>query len=110
MGHYIDCLKAKFFESFCQKSNSLNPDGYQYSHDLDRMWRKNRADNNHLCRGVDINLNFPIGFGEKGDSQTTNPCNFEYPSTQPLDQPEAEVERYFFLIIKITVFVLIFNV
>lgn len=76
------------------------------------MWRKNRADNNHLCRGVDINLNFPIGFGEKGDSQaqgfydrfipgsaysspcipskTMNPCNFEYPSIQPLDQPEAK--------------------
>ena len=54
------------------------------------MWRKNRADNNHLCRGVDINLNFPIGFAEKGNSQTTNPCNFEYPSTQPLDQPEAQ--------------------
>lgn len=69
---------------------SLNPDGYQYSHDVDRMWRKNRADNNHVCRGVDINLNFPIGFGEKGDSQTTNPCNFEYPSTQSFDQPEAK--------------------
>ena len=48
---------------------SLNPDGYQYSHDVDRMWRKNRADNNNFCRGVDINLNFPIGHGEKGPSQ-----------------------------------------
>ena len=75
---------------FLKTMKSLNPDGYQYSHDIDRLWRKNRAENNHLCRGVDINLNFPIGFGEKGDSQTTNPCNFEYPSTQPLDQPEAK--------------------
>ena len=80
----------KKYKKFLKTIKSLNPDGYQYSHDVDRMWRKNRADNNHLCRGVDINLNFPIGFGEKGDSQTTNPCNFEFPSTQPLDQPETK--------------------
>ena len=40
----------------------MNPDGYQYSHTEDRMWRKNRSSNNgHFCKGVDLNRQFPVG-------------------------------------------------
>lgn len=37
-----------------------NPDGYVYSHERDRLWRKNRARVNTLCQGVDLNRNFPF--------------------------------------------------
>lgn len=35
----------------------LNPDGYEYTHTHDRMWRKNRAQYGE-CIGVDLNRNF----------------------------------------------------
>lgn len=36
----------------------LNPDGYEYTHTCDRMWRKNRARHEGACVGVDLNRNF----------------------------------------------------
>lgn len=35
----------------------VNPDGYEYTHTHDRMWRKNRARYGE-CYGVDLNRNF----------------------------------------------------
>lgn len=34
-----------------------NPDGYEYSHTTDRLWRKNRA-RPGFCAGTDLNRNF----------------------------------------------------
>lgn len=34
-----------------------NPDGYEYSHTTDRLWRKNRSKYG-LCAGTDLNRNF----------------------------------------------------
>jgi murein tripeptide amidase MpaA len=42
----------------------VNPDGYQYSWSTDRYWRKNLRDRH----GVDLNRNFPVGFGGTGSS------------------------------------------
>lgn len=36
----------------------LNPDGYEYSHTRDRLWRKNRRGGYGSCAGVDLNRNF----------------------------------------------------
>ncbi|KAJ0173499.1 hypothetical protein K1T71_010648 [Dendrolimus kikuchii] len=44
----------------------LNPDGYEYTHTHDRMWRKNRHNGDE---GVDINRNFAYGFGQVGVSK-----------------------------------------
>ena len=41
-----------------------NPDGYQHSWSTDRYWRKNLRDRH----GVDLNRNFPVGFGGTGSS------------------------------------------
>ncbi|XP_065094120.1 carboxypeptidase B-like [Ochlerotatus camptorhynchus] len=35
-----------------------NPDGYEFSHTSNRMWRKNRFPVTILCTGVDLNRNF----------------------------------------------------
>lgn len=67
---------------------SGNPDGYQYTHTDDRMWRKNRADVGHsFCIGVDLNRNFPIGWRTTGGSPT--PCPDTYAGAAPFDQVEA---------------------
>ncbi|CAH2044948.1 unnamed protein product, partial [Iphiclides podalirius] len=39
----------------------LNPDGYEITHNTDRLWRKN-------SRGVDLNRNFDVAFGKVGVS------------------------------------------
>lgn len=35
----------------------MNPDGYEYTHNVDRLWRKNRARSGQ-CAGTDLNRNF----------------------------------------------------
>ena len=38
-----------------------NPDGYEYSWDEERLWRKNREPNaDSPCTGTDLNRNFPF--------------------------------------------------
>ncbi|KAF4528948.1 hypothetical protein B566_EDAN017340 [Ephemera danica] len=43
-----------------------NPDGYVYTWTVNRTWRKNRRNNTREdCRGVDINRNFDIHWGQE---------------------------------------------
>ncbi|MBA3044503.1 zinc carboxypeptidase, partial [archaeon] len=44
----------------------VNPDGYQYSRDVDSNWRKNRRDNGDSTFGVDLNRNY--NGSQNGDS------------------------------------------
>jgi hypothetical protein len=55
----------------------VNPDGYEYSHDTFRMWRKNRKLNpGSACVGVDLNRNF--GYKWRTGGSSTNPCSDTY--------------------------------
>jgi murein tripeptide amidase MpaA len=38
----------------------VNPDGYVYSYETDRLWRKNRTPQSNGCIGVDLNRNFDL--------------------------------------------------
>jgi len=70
----------------------LNPDGYEYSHTSDRMWRKNRSPPpaGSRCYGVDLNRNWDvIGFGAGATS--SNPCSETYKGTAPNSEPETQV-------------------
>ncbi|XP_072508834.1 carboxypeptidase A5-like isoform X1 [Notamacropus eugenii] len=41
-----------------------NPDGFAYTHSMNRLWRKNRGiSSNSTCKGVDPNRNWDSGFG-----------------------------------------------
>ena len=53
----------------------VNPDGYQYTFDAERLWRKNLRDVNgdgviEVGDGVDINRNYPEkwNYDEEGSS------------------------------------------
>lgn len=47
----------------------LNPDGYAYSWEHKRLWRRNRQPVSDGCKGIDINLNFDYEFtGGPGQS------------------------------------------
>jgi len=72
-----------------------NPDGYEYSRGPDRLWRKNRSDNNGAqCKGVDLNRNWPFHYGESGVSSV--PCSDVYLGQSALDQPESAAMAAFF--------------
>ncbi|XP_072944773.1 carboxypeptidase A1-like [Epargyreus clarus] len=69
----------------------VNPDGYEYSHTKDRMWRKNRAWHGGQCVGVDLNRNFSFGWGGKGSSDM--PTNAFYRGPTPFSEPESSAVR-----------------
>lgn len=70
-----------------------NPDGYEYTHRTDRLWRKNRSTGNGRCAGVDLNRNYGYKWGGKGTSQNT--CTEIYAGRGAFSEPEtAAVKRY----------------
>ena len=65
-----------------------NPDGYEYVYNVDDFWRKNRRDNNDGTIGVDLNRNYPVGWGVCGGSQDSSSQIFEGPSAG--SEPETQ--------------------
>jgi Zinc carboxypeptidase len=72
-----------------------NPDGYQYTFDHERLWRKNLRDNNgdgqtQVGDGVDPNRNFPNhwGYDEEGSSSIQSSDTYRGPA--PLSEPETQ--------------------
>ncbi|KAI8439569.1 hypothetical protein MSG28_013299 [Choristoneura fumiferana] len=67
----------------------MNPDGYEFTHTCDRMWRKNRAHYGE-CVGVDLNRNFSFGWGEKGEEGSSeDPGNIFYRGPKPFSECES---------------------
>jgi hypothetical protein len=71
---------------------AANPDGINYSHYDDRMWRKSRCPNQPYCRGVDLNRNFSIYWGQEGSSD--EPCEDYYRGPCMFSEPETRNIRH----------------
>lgn len=71
-----------------------NPDGYEYSHQADRMWRKNRRRGGG-CDGIDLNRNFGYKWGGKGAGP--QPCQEIYRGSAPFSEPETSAIQSFVL-------------
>merc|ERR1719150_3361756 len=75
---------------------SMNPDGYGYSRNYDRMWRKTRSANlGSSCVGTDPNRNWGYNWGLKGASK--NPCHETYRGAFSFSEPETRAVRDFIL-------------
>nr|XP_013189801.1 unnamed protein product [Amyelois transitella] len=72
----------------------LNPDGYEYTHLKDRLWRKNRKPGAGRCSGVDLNRNFGYRWGGKGTSNS--PCDEIYRGPRAFSEPESKAIQDFF--------------
>jgi len=74
---------------------SANPDGYAYSWEHDRLWRKTRSDHGSIlgCKGVDPNRNWGFHFGESGVSH--NKCQETYCGPNAFSEPETQNIRDF---------------
>lgn len=65
----------------------MNPDGYVYTWEHDRLWRKNRQDTGvPICQGIDIDSAFPYHWKPSGGT----PCSELYAGQGPLDALEAK--------------------
>jgi len=86
-----------------------NPDGYEYSHSKDRMWRKNRGQSRTLlniisnCKGVDLNRNFAYNWGEdlqflSAQGGTPMPCLETYIGDKSFSEAETQAIKNFVLL------------
>lgn len=66
----------------------INPDGYVWTWDVERLWRKNRRNNGNGTMGVDLNRNFSVGWGLNGGSSATSSSD-TFRGVAPFSEPES---------------------
>ena len=72
-----------------------NPDGYEYTFDKERLWRKNLRDNDKdgkitVMDGVDLNRNFPENWGYDNEGSASLPADLTYRGPAPASEPETK--------------------
>lgn len=94
----------------------LNPDGYIYSHEYDRFWKKSRSRHisrpsgilssamtwlqkkrakDKICFGVDLDRNWHYQWGRRGSSKSA--CNEFYAGPTPFSEPETKALSEFLM-------------
>jgi len=72
-----------------------NPDGYVFSHESTRLWRKNRRTNTgSTCIGVDQNRNYDFFWMSGGASN--NPCSDTFAGPSAFSEPETRAIRDYY--------------
>jgi len=75
-----------------------NPDGYQYTFDHERLWRKNLHDNDGDGQitgndGVDLNRNYNVDWGYDNEGSSTQFSADDYRGTGPASEPETQAHQ-----------------
>lgn len=72
----------------------FNPDGYEYTHTVDRLWRKNRR-RSLGCVGVDLNRNWGYHWG---GAISNRYCTDNYGGISAFSEPETRAVSQFVLL------------
>jgi len=71
---------------------NLNPDGYEYTHTNDRLWRKTRSPNaGSTCVGTDPNRNWASNWC--GEGASNSPCSDTYCGARAFSEAETTAAR-----------------
>ena len=75
-----------------------NPDGYEYTFDHERLWRKNLRDNDGngeitVGDGVDPNRNFPSHWGYDEEGSSSIQASETYRGPRPASEPETRAMK-----------------
>ncbi|CAH1778021.1 unnamed protein product [Owenia fusiformis] len=75
----------------------VNPDGYEYTWDVDRLWRKTRSNYNDIlgCIGTDGNRNYDSFWGSDLGGASNDPCSNTYHGPSVFSEPECAAQRDF---------------
>ena len=102
MNHFIDRWRAndRTVRKLLQSTELwfilvANPDGYQYTFEHERLWRKNLRDNNgdgqtQVGDGVDPNRNFPNHWGWDDEGSSSIQSSDTYRGPSPMSEPETQ--------------------
>jgi len=79
----------------------VNPDGYQYTFDEERLWRKNLRDNNGdgeitNVDGVDLNRNYPERWNYDDEGSSSDASSETYRGPEPGSEPETQADMGLF--------------
>ena len=69
----------------------VNPDGYEYTFNWNRLWRKTRSRRGTSCPGVDANRNYDFHWSEPGASG--NACAESFHGTNAFSEVESRISR-----------------
>lgn len=69
----------------------VNPDGYEFTFNRFRLWRKTRSKNGFSCNGVDANRNYDFHWHEAGSSD--NSCAENYHGPKAFSEVESRISR-----------------
>jgi hypothetical protein len=101
LNHFIDGWRANDREirNLLQSTElwfviAANPDGYQFTFDHERLWRKTLRDNNGdgqitIGDGVDPNRNFDEHWGHDNEGSSPDPADETYRGPSAASEPET---------------------